>query len=87
MNKPTPKQLAYLKSLAAKTATTFAYPANSRQASAEIKRLQSLPASAAGERVRELRGVQRDLAERPGDNTAIRPSDVRGYGSNCQWSH
>jgi len=30
MNKPTPKQLAYLKSLAAKTATTFA--SNARRA-------------------------------------------------------
>jgi len=87
MNKPTPKQLAYLKSLAAKTATTFAYPTNSREASAEIKRLQGLPASGAGERVRELRGVQRDLAERPGDTTAIRPHDVRGYGSSARWAH
>ena len=87
MNKPTPKQLAYLKSLAAKTATTFAYPANSHDASAEIKRLQGLPASGAGDRVRELRGVQHDLAERPGDNTAIRPQDVRGYGSSARWAH
>ena len=87
MNKPTPKQLAYLKSLAAKTATTFAYPSNSRQASAEIKRLQGLPASGGGERVRELRGVQHDLAELPGDTTAIRPRDVRGYGSSARWAH
>ena len=87
MNKPTPKQLAYLKNLATKTGTTFAYPATSRQASAEIKRLQALPASGSGERVRELRGVQRDLAERPGDNTAIRAADVRGYGSSARWAH
>jgi hypothetical protein len=87
MNKPTRKQLAYLRSLAAKTGTTFAYPATSRQASAEIKRLQRLPASGRSERVRELRDVQRDLAERPGDNTAIRPGDVRGYGSTARWAH
>ena len=87
MNKPTPKQLAYLRSLAARTGTTFAYPATSRQASAQIKRLKALPALGAGERVRELRGVQADLAERPGDSTAIRPSDVRGYGSSARWAH
>jgi NAD(P)-dependent dehydrogenase (short-subunit alcohol dehydrogenase family) len=33
------------------------------------------------------RQVQRDLAERPDDATAIRARDVRGYGSKCQWSH
>ena len=87
MNKPTPKQLAYLKSLAVKTGTTFAYPATSREASAEIKRLHGLPQSGQGERVRELRDVQHDLAERPGDNTAIRASDVRGYGSSARWAH
>jgi hypothetical protein len=87
MNKPTRKQLAYLRSLAVRTGTTFAYPATSRQASAEIKRLQRLPASGRGERVRELRDVQRDLAERPGDNTAIRARDVRGYGSTARWAH
>lgn len=87
MNKPTLKQLAYLKRLAAETGTTFAYPATSRQASAEIKRLQGLPQFGHGERVRELRDVQHDLAERPGDNTAIRPEDVRGYGSSARWAH
>jgi hypothetical protein len=85
--KPTLKQLAYLKGLADKTGTTFAYPQTSAEASAEIKRLQGLPGSGQGERVRELRGVQRDLAERPGDNTAIRPRDVRGYGSSARWAH
>ena len=87
MNKPTRRQLAYLRSLAARSGTTFAYPATGRQASAEIKRLQRLPASGRGERVRELRDVQRDLAERPSDNTAIRPGDVRGYGSTARWAH
>jgi hypothetical protein len=39
------KQLALLKRLAARTATTFAYPENKAQASAEIKRMQELPSS------------------------------------------
>jgi hypothetical protein len=51
--KPTRKQLAYLKSLAEKTGTTFAYPQTSDQASAEIKRLQGQPRSGAGDVQRE----------------------------------
>jgi hypothetical protein len=85
--KPTAKQLAYLQQLAQRTATTFAYPATSAKASAEIRRLKALPISGTGDRTRELRDVQRDIAERTDDATAIRPRDVRGHGSKCQWSH
>jgi len=86
--KPTRKQLAYLKSLADQTGTTFAYPRTSAQASAEIRRLQTQPRSGAGERTRERRDVQRDLAERPRDAVAVRiERDVRGYGSSARWAH
>ena len=36
---PSPKQLNYLKALAARTGQTFAWPKTSRQASTEIARL------------------------------------------------
>jgi len=85
--KPTPKQLAYLKRLAEQTATTFAYPATSAQASAEIKRLKAQPRSGAGDRRRERQAVSRDLQTRPDDATAIRARDVRGYGSSARWAH
>jgi hypothetical protein len=85
--KPTPKQLAYLRSLAEQTGTTFTYPATSAQASAEIRRLQRRPRSGVGERARERRDVQRDLAERPDDSVAVRRRDVRGYGSSARWAH
>jgi hypothetical protein len=86
--KPTRKQLAYLKTLAEQTATTFAYPRTSAQASAEIRRLQAQPRSGAGERARERRDVARDLAERPDDAAAVRVGrDVRGYGSSARWAH
>ena len=85
--KPTPKQLAYPKALADKTGTTFAYPATKTEASAEIRRLQSRPASLRGDRARDTRAVQRDLADRPGDQTAVRARDVRGYGSSARWAH
>ena len=85
--KPTPKQLAYLRGLAEKTGTTFAYPQTSAQASAEIKRLQRQPRSSAGDARRERRDIQRDLQTRPDDATAVRADHVRGYGSNARWAH
>ena len=85
--KPTRKQLAYLRDLAEKTATTFSYPSTSAQASAEIKRLQTQPRGARGNARRDRHAVQRDLQTRPNDATAIRPRDVRGYGSSARWAH
>jgi Protein of unknown function (DUF3072) len=86
--KPTHKQLAYLKSLAEQTGTTFTYPTTSAQASAEIRRLQAQPRSSAGERTRERRDIARGLAERPDDAAALRIGrDVRGYGSSARWAH
>jgi len=86
--KPTPKQLAYLKSLAEATATTFTYPNSSAQASAEIRRIKARPRSSTAERTRERRDVQRELAERPQDAAAVRVGrDVRGYGSSARWAH
>jgi hypothetical protein len=86
--KPTPKQLAYLKSLADTTGTTFTYPKTKAQASAEIRRIKTRPRSSAGERTRERRDVQRELTERPSDAAAVRVGrDVRGYGSSARWAH
>lgn len=85
--KPTPKQLAYLRGLAEKTGTTFAYPQTRAEASAEIKRLQHHKRSAPGDARRERRDVQRDLQTRPDDATAVRASHVRGYGSSARWAH
>jgi hypothetical protein len=86
--KPTPKQLAYLKSLAQSRGTTFTYPKSSAQASAQIRRMKAQPRSRAGERTREHRDVQRELAERPQDAAAVRVDrDVRGYGSSARWAH
>ena len=84
---PTPRQLACLKSLAARTGGTFAYPRTRAQASAEIKRLLAAKPSAVGDRARERADVQRDLAERPDDATAIRPDDTVGWGSTARWAH
>jgi len=86
--KPTPRQLAYLKSLAEATATTFTYPKSSAQASAEIRRMKARPRSSTGERTRERHDVQREFAGRPQDAAAVRVGrDVRGYGSSARWAH
>ncbi len=85
--KPTPKQLAYLRSLALATGTTFTYPTTSATASAEIRRLKTVGRSSRSDRTREQRAVQHDLAERPDDATAIRANDVIGYGSSARWAH
>lgn len=85
--KPTPKQLAYLRTLAERTGTTFAHPTSKAAASSEITRLKTLPAASRSDVARERRDIQRDLATRPDDTTAIRPHDVRGYGSDAHWAH
>ena len=85
--KPTRKQLKYLRVLADKTGTSFAYPKTIDDASVEIERLKALPRSGRGDQRRERRDVQRAMQERPDDATAIRARDVRGYGSSARWTH
>ena len=60
MEKPTPKQLRYLKRLAERTGGTFAYPQTKAEASREIERLKSRPSSARSDVVRERRAVSDD---------------------------
>jgi hypothetical protein len=49
-NRPSPKQLAYLRSLANRVGQTFAYPRTTAQASAEIRRLKAARPSTKVER-------------------------------------
>ena len=74
----TARQLRYLRELAARTATTFTYPATRRQASGEIARLRTLPRQP---RERQLGGEQ----TAPACATAVDPSEVAGYGSTASW--
>jgi hypothetical protein len=79
----TPKQVAYLRSLALQTGTTFSLPRTRRQASCEIERMKELKATR-GRHVEAPRGT--NPAEEP-YATAVHPSEVSGFGSNCQWSN
>jgi hypothetical protein len=83
---PTPRQLQYLRSLALQTGTSFTPPRYRDEASDEIDRLLSLTRCSRSDRTRELRDVQRDLAERPQDATRIRRDEVSGYGSSARWA-
>jgi hypothetical protein len=90
-DKPTAKQLAYLRQLAARLGQSFAYPPTAAQASAEIRRLRSAQdgrdagIDRRAER-RERRAVQRDLQERAGDATHVDlEREVTGYGANATW--
>jgi hypothetical protein len=89
--KPTSAQLNYLRTLAAQTATSFAYPATKVQASREIGRLKALAGRtdrrlAVGDARRDRRHISRDLAERSHDAIAIRDDEVAGFGSSAHWA-
>jgi hypothetical protein len=84
---PTRKQLHYLRSLALQTGTSFTPPRSRDEASDEIDRLLRLTRASRSDRTRELRDVQRDLAERPEDATRIRRDETTGYGSTARWAH
>jgi hypothetical protein len=79
-----PKQLSYLKALAARTGQTFTWPNTSRQASAEIARLERTRRSTRAERAIE-RLDDRSAREAGEDAVAIHGFEVVGYGSDCRW--
>src|SRR5437870_4600378 len=78
----TPKQIAYLRSLALQTGTTFSPPRTRREASREIERLKELKASR-GRHVEPPR--ETDPAEEP-YATVVQPHEVSGFGSQASWS-
>ena len=83
--KPTGKQLAYLRTLADQTGTTFTPPATRAQASREIERLKALPSASRAERSRERRAVQDALAHDV-PASAVRAHETTGYGSTARWA-
>jgi hypothetical protein len=84
-NKPSAKQLRYIRDLANSRGETFIYPRTRTQASEEIRRLKGRVKSAPGERRREKSELSRQLATGPDDAAAVRPSEIEGYGSSATW--
>jgi hypothetical protein len=81
--KPTARQLAFLKDLAAQRGQSFAYPATAAEASREIHRLRSLRRTAVA---RERRQIPDDLTTRRGDDARVRDAEITGYGSSARWA-
>jgi hypothetical protein len=83
-DRPTAKQLRYLRALAEQTGTTFATPTTRRQASEAIDELSRRPAEAGSTRRNDRRAISDDLAT-AGPDSSIRPEEISGYGSGAHW--
>lgn len=84
-DKPTVKQLRYLRALASSRGESFRYPQTRREASAEIDRLKGRGATTTSEQRREVRDIRREVSEGRRDASAIRPEEIEGYGSSATW--
>ena len=86
--RPTSRQLAYLRTLAQRTGRTLTWPTTRGAASREIRRLETLPPTSQVEREMERHDWAAEAAAREANcDVPIRPHELDGYGSNCQWSH
>ena len=81
---PRPKQLAYLKALAQRTGTSFAYPKTRGEASREIDRLLQLPSLSSRERARDRRTLDHDL-EHQRYATGPHADEISGWGASARW--
>jgi hypothetical protein len=81
---PTPRQLRYLRALAARTGTTFTPPKTAREAARAIAALKNRATSAGYERYADSLSV----AEQRGANdaTEVRGHEVHGWGANAHWT-
>lgn len=85
-NKPTPRQLRYLKTLADRAGQTFTYPRTSAEASREIRRLKTTKAESRTERYIERKQIADQIATGPVDDTTrVRDSEISGRGSSATW--
>ena len=85
-DKPTPKQLGYLRRLAASRGQTFRYPQTRAEASAEIKRLKAGRPDSRLERAIERAEGERHVRREQFDAAAVRADELEGYGSTARWA-
>jgi hypothetical protein len=86
-NKPTPRQMRYLRELAMQRGESFTTPRTKAQASAEIQRLKARRPTPHADARRELRQVADDMATRRGDDAQVQLDyETRGYGSSATWA-
>ena len=82
--RPTARQLAYLKSLAARTGQSFAWPQTRAQASREIRRLKALPP--AQDLATEFELDAERAAREANSDVPVQAFEVTGFGSTATWS-
>ena len=86
-DRPTAKQLAYLRALAQRTGQTFAYPRTIFQASHEIRRLKRVKPSTRVDRTFErLDRASETAARQASCAVPVGRDEISGYGSQCTWS-
>jgi hypothetical protein len=85
VDRPTRRQLAYLRSLASRTGQTFAYPHTRGEASREIQRLEQAEPSTRAERSMERKDIADAIARGADDAAAVRLHEVVGFGSTATW--
>ena len=83
-DKPTRRQLAYLRSLASQRGQTFQYPTTKQEASREIERLQKGEPDSRLERAIERREGY-DITSESLDATRVRQDETSGWGSSARW--
>jgi hypothetical protein len=84
-DRPTAKQLRYIKDLWMQAGETGTLPRTRAQASAEIRRLKARGRLSPAERRREALEARREAGERHGDAAAIQPFEISGRGSHATW--
>lgn len=86
-DRPTARQLAYLRALAQRTGQTFSWPATRAAASTEIRRLKTVPPSSQVEREIERHEWTAEAAAREANcDVPIRPDELHGHLSSATWS-
>jgi hypothetical protein len=85
--RPTSRQLAYLRTLAQRTGQTFSWPTTRSAASREIRRLETVPSITQVDREMERHDWAAEAAAREANcDVPIRPHELDGYGSSTTWS-
>lgn len=83
--KPSREQMRRLRALADQRGTSFAWPDTAAQADAQIELLAGRKPSSHIDRFVDRRAVSTAMAKR-GGASAIRDSEIVGYGSSAHWA-
>lgn len=85
-DKPTPKQLGYLRRLASSRGQTFRNPQTRAEASAEIGRLKATRPDSLLDRAVERADARRGAPDVLRDSTSVRDEEIEGYNSSARWA-